>query len=58
MFFSTLQWAFEVFNIHLMTLENQKLSIEQFYCAHLCWLPSQRYPNSCPLQPFDQQQPF
>ncbi len=32
MFFSPLQWAFDVFSIHLIMFKNQKLSIDQFSC--------------------------
>jgi hypothetical protein len=49
MFFPSLQWALDVFNIHFITLENQKL-----FVASSLVLTSQRYPNSCPLHPFTQ----
>ncbi len=36
MFFPPLQWTLDVFNIHLITLENQKLSIDQFHYWFTC----------------------
>ncbi len=41
MFFSPLQWAFDVFNIHLIMSKNQKLSIDQYQKNSIdqfsCW---------------------
>ncbi len=59
MSFPPLQWAFDVFNIHLITLENQKLIVDQFHS----WLiyvgyHFKGYSKKIPLQPFDQQHPF